>query len=264
VRAIGHPIQENGVTVKLRGVFQNIHHIKTAQLQLEQSLELLKVKNKKLDNFAHIISHNLKGYATNLNLIIELFDTINSTETYPLLIEKLRETSNNLNETLTDVSSIIKNTDEEQIINQNVSFEAKLNGVLNQLDEAIKGNNITIKTDFKIQQIQYNPAYLESIFYNLLSNSIKYKKPNEPCLIEVATFSKNGTTHLSVTDNGIGIDTKRFGDSLFKMYKVIQPRNDSKGLGLYITKTQIEIMGGTIRIESTPNVGTTFVIDFNR
>lgn len=264
VRAIGHPVLKNKQTVRLRGVFQNIDHIKTAQLQVEHSLELLKVKNKKLDNFAHIISHNLKGYATNLNLLVELFDTIKDPETYPLLIEKLRETSINLNETLSDVSTIIKSTEEDQITYQNIKFESKFKGVLKQLHELITQTNAVITYDFKIDSITYNSAYLESILYNLISNGIKYRKIDEPCKIHVSTYRKNGTIHLAVTDNGIGINLERYGDSLFKMYKVVHQRNDSKGLGLYLTKTQIEIMGGTIRVESAPNEGSTFIVDFNR
>jgi signal transduction histidine kinase len=72
----------------------------------------------------------------------------------------------------------------------------------------------------------------------------------------------NGQKTLTISDNGIGIDLKRFGDKLFGMYKTFNGNPDARGIGLFMTKNQIEAMGGSISVESEPGNGTTFIVTF--
>ena len=108
--------------------------------------------------------------------------------------------------------------------------------------------------------IEYNPAYLESIILNLLSNAIKYRDPEKKPMVTINLFQENENVFLTVSDNGLGIDMEKHGDKLFGMYKTFHGNKNSKGIGLFITKNQIESMGGTIKVESEPGKGTTFEI----
>ena len=82
-------------------------------------------------------------------------------------------------------------------------------------------------------------------------------------LIFRCTFSMQpGVGLLQISDNGMGIDLEKNGDKLFGMYKTFHGNADAKGLGLFITKNQIEAMGGSISVESVPNEGTCFSIHF--
>ena len=108
--------------------------------------------------------------------------------------------------------------------------------------------------------VKYNPAYLESILLNFISNSIKYAHPDRTPIITLS-FDKI-KNEMKISDNGLGIDLKKYGSSLFGMYKTFHNNKDAKGIGLFITKNQIEAMGGKISIESEPNVGTTFTVYF--
>lgn len=69
---------------------------------------------------------------------------------------------------------------------------------------------------------------------------------------------------MNVSDNGVGIDMERYGSSIFGLYKTFHGHEDSRGVGLYITKNQIETMGGKIEVESKPNVGSTFKVYFKK
>ena len=95
-----------------------------------------------------------------------------------------------------------------------------------------------------------------------MSNSLKYCLPNTPPKIEINTYEKDGATYFSIKDNGLGIDMKKFGHMLFKFQKSFHSGFESKGIGLYLIKNQIEDQGGTISAESEPNKGIIFTIRF--
>jgi signal transduction histidine kinase len=101
---------------------------------------------------------------------------------------------------------------------------------------------------------------LESILYNFISNAIRYSHPKRKPLI-VLQFNEKEKA-LSIADNGIGIDLKRNGENLFGMYKTFNNNPDAKGIGLFITKNQIDAMGGRIETKSEIDEGTTFTIYF--
>ena len=76
-------------------------------------------------------------------------------------------------------------------------------------------------------------------------------------------FTENGKKVLTISDNGLGIDLEKYKDSLFGMYKTFHKHPDSRGIGLFITKNQVEAMGGKIEVESKVGEGTAFKIYFN-
>jgi signal transduction histidine kinase len=106
------------------------------------------------------------------------------------------------------------------------------------------------------------PAYLESIILNILTNAIKYRSPKRKSNIHIYAKFNNNMIQLIVMDNGLGIDLKLHGSKIFGMYKTFHGNNDAKGIGLFITKNQIDAMGGSIEVESKLNQGTTFKINF--
>jgi len=111
-------------------------------------------------------------------------------------------------------------------------------------------------------EIEYNPAYLESILLNLISNAIKYSHPDRKPEVEISANQNGEETILTISDNGIGLDLDKYGDDLFGMYKTFHSNKNSKGIGLYITKNQVESLGGRIKVDSKPGKGTSFTIYF--
>jgi signal transduction histidine kinase len=103
---------------------------------------------------------------------------------------------------------------------------------------------------------------LESIFLNLITNAIKYKQLGRKPVIFIQTYQQNDQSFMEVSDNGMGIDLEQYGEKMFGMYKTFHRNPDAKGIGLFITKNQVETMGGSISVTSTVNIGTTFKIKF--
>nr|WP_199082397.1 HAMP domain-containing sensor histidine kinase [Pedobacter sp. ASV19] len=107
-----------------------------------------------------------------------------------------------------------------------------------------------------------NPAYLDSILLNILTNAIKYRSPDRTPEIRIKAYSGQSETVLEIADNGVGIDLKRHKHDLFGMYKTFHQNKDARGIGLFITKNQIEAQGGRIDVESQVDRGTTFRVYF--
>jgi len=107
-------------------------------------------------------------------------------------------------------------------------------------------------------------GYFESIFQNFLTNSLKYAREGIKPVINIEGKTKDDSVIIQISDNGMGIDLEKHGNSVFEMYKTFHGNKDAKGIGLFLTKEQVEAMGGTIHLESTPGEGTTFTLKFNK
>ncbi len=264
VRIIGKPVvDKDGAVTGIRGTIQDIDEQKKKQLELQESSAIISGQNKQLFNFAHIVSHNLRSYAGNLKLLLELIRTAeNDTERTPYL-RGLHQLSDSLSQTIVHLSEIMKLQSASRISKTLISFEEVFDETISVLAPSISSTNTIIDADFAAcPDIEYVPAYIDSIMLNLLSNAIKYRHPGRQPEIIVRTFFRDGKKCLSVQDNGLGIDLNKYRNKLFGMYKTFHHNNDATGIGLFITRNQVESMGGTIEVEGEVDKGTTFTVVF--
>ena len=105
-------------------------------------------------------------------------------------------------------------------------------------------------------------AYLSSIFLNLLTNGLKYRNTKKKLIIKIKAESNKATTTISFQDNGIGINLEKHGAKLFGMYKTFHGNKDAKGVGLFISKNQMDVMNGEIKVDSKEGRGATFSLLF--
>ncbi|MEO6849664.1 MAG: PAS domain-containing protein [Mucilaginibacter sp.] len=254
-------IDDYGQCVTARCVFQNIDYIKKKEIEVQNAVNLLSDQNKRLQNFAYIVSHNLRSHTGNLQFMVNLFDQTEENDDKVEIFSHIRSISDSLKNTIDHLNEIVKIQAEIGDERKTLPFEDTLKNVLSVLKSNIEETSAVIEYDFsKCPEVNYIPAYLESIFQNLLTNSIKYRQPGLTPVIKCHTTKENGHTYLYFEDNGIGIDMARYGESVFGMYKTFHENTDAKGIGLFITRNQIEALGGTISIESAVNVGTKFTI----
>ena len=125
-------------------------------------------------------------------------------------------------------------------------------------------NVVKIETDFSASpSVFFSDVYLESIFLNFLTNSIKYAHPTRYPLVKIKTFfDEEEHTKLSYSDNGIGMNMDRVRHKIFGLYQRFHSNSDGKGIGLYLTYSQVTALGGKIDVESEEGMGTTFTITF--
>ena len=230
----------------------------------EQLIRELTQNNKDLKQFSYITSHNLRAPLSNLIGLLNLIEDIPINDSELLeIINGFKKSTHLLNETINDLVKIIVIKDKISIQKENVTINEVVEHVFSQLKFQIEQSKPILKLNFDEADIIYtNKAYLESILINLLTNSIKYKSETKKLKISITIKKTNNSTILKFKDNGIGIDLKRNSEHIFGLYQRFHDYPDSKGLGLYLIKSQIESLGGTIAIESEVNKGTEFTLTF--
>ena len=179
------------------------------------------------------------------------------------MIEMLQKVSSALNESMTNLNEVVNIQTNTNLAKRSLNLNENIEKIIDILSEQVtlKGAEIQNNVDKDIF-VTYNPAYLESILLNFMSNALRYSHPDRIPKISLDCLTDNGKLVLKISDNGMGIDLNRDGSRLFGMYKTFHKNPDSKGIGLFITKNQIDAMGGSVVAESEPNVGTTFFISF--
>jgi PAS domain S-box-containing protein len=263
IRDIVTVVEEQSQPVKLRGIMIDITTQKQAEVALNHSFNLVTEQNKRLLNFSYIVSHNLRSHASNIQGITELIENAGSEKERNEMIQLLKTVAENLNETLLNLNNVVNIQSSIDIIIEPLNLNDYIGRTLSTLNAQIIDRKVSIvnKVDEGVL-INYNRAYLESILLNLFSNAIRYSHPDREPVISVTCFEENGQQVLKVSDNGIGIDLKKYGEKMFGMYQTFNGNADARGYGLFITKNQIEAMGGKIEVESQFGKGTTFKIYF--
>lgn len=245
------------------GIATDISEIKEAQEKLANTIDIVSEQNTRLFNFAHIVSHNLRSHTGNLSLLLQLYNDAEDEEERADLVRHLQSVSDNLNETishLNEVVSIQTNINQQR---KHINLEEYIDKTMETLSGDINHTGAQVIKDIPAgTTINYNEAYLQSILLNFLSNAIKYRSKDRQPRIKISYYTHESKQVLEIADNGCGIDLERHGNKLFGMYKTFHGNDDAKGIGLFITKNQVEALGGQIEVESEPGTGTTFKIHF--
>jgi len=261
LRDIVNIVTENGKPIFLRGIMIDITKTKEAEKELNASFDLVSEQNKRLLNFSYIISHNLRSHTSNISSIVNLIESSESEEERDEMLDILKTVSCSLNETMSHLNEVINIRTNIALASEPLNLQHYISTVTAVLCKQIRTNAVKIINEIPHDCIiNYNPAYLESILYNLISNSIRYRCSDRQTEIKISLHQQDVTTVLQIADNGIGIDLVRNADKIFGMYKTFSNNVDSKGIGLFITKNQVDAMGGSITVESELGVGTTFKI----
>jgi PAS domain S-box-containing protein len=237
---------------------------KKQEVEKEQLIKELTQNNKDLQQFSYITSHNLRAPLSNLTGLLNLIDDIPiDNPELKEIIDGFNRSTHLLNETINDLVKVIIIKDNPSIEKESLLLKDIFEDVFSQLDFLIGLHKPIILFNFEdVSFLNTNKSYLESILLNLLTNSIKYKSDKRKLKININAHQLGDSVVLIFKDNGIGIDLERNKDKVFGLYQRFHDYPDSKGLGLYLVKSQVETMGGTISIESKVDVGTTFSLTF--
>ena len=246
------------------GVGRNVTSRIEKELELKRLLEVTSSQNSKLYNFTHIVSHNIRSHASNLSMVIDVIESTEDISEKLSYFDLFKEGTKKLSETIEYLNEIITIQQKTNIEKTKINLKHEIEKTKMALSLVIKESKITITDtipdDLIVTAI---PAYLDSILLNLFTNAIKYKSPERKPTLEISYEIIEDYVVLNFKDNGLGLDLKKNAHKLFGMYKTFHGNEDAKGIGLFITKNQLEAMNGKIEIESEVGQGSNFKIYLN-
>ncbi len=255
---------DNGDVVQYLSIRTLITERKDLEQEKEQLLIDMTSKYNDMMQFNYIVSHNIRAPIAKIISLIDLLkdECVNNDYNAHVLIKYLTDSAISLDEVINDLTNILSVSRAENQNIEIVNLPGIINSVRDNLETQIResGTSLQIYIDEDAMDFYSIKSYVNSIIFNLVSNAVKYSKRDIHPTIIIKAKKFNGRHLLVVTDYGIGIDLDKAGADLFGLYKRFNFSKEGRGLGLYMTKNQVESLGGTIDVSSHPGVGTTFTI----
>ena len=261
LHGVARPEKQDDDSVIWHGFVTDVTEKKLEEERQQRTFDLISEQNNRLINFAYIISHNLRTHSGNFETLIDmLIETHDEAEKAELIL-RLKKVSDMLSETILHLNEVVS-------IQTNFDTQLSKVNLFEYVEKAIEVLSVNqnpgkilidnwVPRDF---EFEYNPAYIESIVFNFISNSIKYRHPARKAEITIIAYFEDGSPVVEFSDNGLGIDLKRHHDKLFGMYRTFHNNPNARGIGLFITKSQVEAMGGKIEVTSEVNKGSRFKV----
>ena len=247
----GNPIRMSGTAQDVTKEVMSHHKI------LDQNLEL--------QNFVRIVSHNLRAPISNLLMLAKIYEW-GQDKTNDDIVKNIELTTLALDNTIKDLNNSLsfKHTMKERV--EKIHLKEILKDVRALLYREITVTKASIDVDFTaVSSIYSIKSYVSNILYNLLMNALKYSKENIPPKIVISTEEKEDRILLTVSDNGIGMElTPERKSRIFDMYGKLSGKTKGKGMGLFLVKTQIEAINGTIDVLSEKGIGSTFIVGLRK
>jgi PAS domain S-box-containing protein len=254
-KAIIAPFKTNEYLIIIR----DITELKTAQHELESKAIKLKQSNKELEEFAYVVSHDMKQP---IRTIVSYLSLLKRRHTKELSAEALEfiqysiEGANKMSDLIRDILQYSKL--EQQISNvKEVDLNRVVGKVINGLKDFITTGNATVHID-QLPTVNGNETMLNELFQNLIENGIKYNK-SEKKYVSLTVADKGQYWAFEVKDNGIGFD-EQYAQQIFKIFKRLHGDEEFQGtgIGLSICHKVVENHGGKIWAHSKIGEGSTF------
>ena len=261
-----HPVWNNEKNVM--GVIMAITEItsrKISELQEKKITEELIQRNQDLEQFAYIISHNLRSPVANIIGISDaLIEGNLDADDSHMFMEGLTVSVKKLDSIIIDLNDILQVKNMVIGSKEKVHFSKIVEDIKFSIGNLLDDKGVMINDDFtEVDEVLTLKSYIHSIFYNLISNSIKYRQSKLVPVIEIKSRKYPDKIVLTFKDNSIGMDLETKGGDIFGLYKRFHPEYaEGKGMGLFMVKTQVETLGGKISVQSKVNVGSEFKIEF--
>ncbi|MDX2189138.1 MAG: PAS domain-containing sensor histidine kinase [Bacteroidota bacterium] len=253
-----NPVLNNNKITHVSIVATDFTDLKNKENENIHLISELRLHNEELLQFSYIISHNLRAPVANILGLTDLLLNIKNVSMTDDIVHMLREAGLNLDKVIFDLNEILSlrrftgNLDE---VNLFEVFEGAKQLLARNINEV--GPEFIV--DFqKLRQIFSMKGYIQSFFYNFISNSLKYRRRNIKPVITITSDVQDNYGVLIFSDNGTGIDLSKYGTKIFGLYQRFHAGIEGKGFGLHLVHNQVKTLGGEISVESTPGVGTQF------
>ncbi|HEY1046791.1 MAG TPA: ATP-binding protein [Bacteroidia bacterium] len=231
------------------------------EIERKQIIGDLIIRNRDLEQFSYLVSHNLRAPIVNILGLSNLIANEIKPDETEFVKNSLIKSADQVDQVLRDINEILTFKSARLQVQANI----KLNELIHDVINGFKSSDQTRQPEFilhieKDMHVKGIRTYFETIAHSLIENSIRFSKPNEKPIIEISAANESGFHVLKFKDHGIGIDVKKNKNRLFHIHNRFNKDSNGKGIGLYMVKTQVQLLGGDIDINSQPGEGTEIVI----
>ena len=256
---------QGGNIETIMSIIRDITDLEKAERLREEMANDLMRRNNELEQFTYIVSHNLRAPVASLIGLADVLTDFDMTENEKKEITRgISHSAQRLDSVIKDLNDILHVKNNLNTKKETVGFSRLVAEIEQSLRENSPASRFVLETDFENARTFYTlKHYLNSIFINLISNSIKYGQPDVQPVIKIRSEVKDRKLVLTFKDNGIGFDLSKTGNDIFGLYKRFHFHVEGKGLGLFMVKTQVGILGGKITVSSEVNKGSEFRIEFD-
>ncbi|WP_425076751.1 PAS domain-containing sensor histidine kinase [Psychroserpens sp. S379A] len=237
------------------GIHLDITELKNLEFQKEKLLQKLEKSNDELQEYAHIVSHDLKSPLRSIDALVSWLKEDNKDKLDEASLQNfdlIQTTLEKMEQLISDVlnySSVSSDNSEKQ----SVDTQLLLDDLLKIL--YIPGH-IKVKCMRQLPVLCGDKTKLQQVFQNLIGNAVKFNDKSKG-LIEIDVEEQPEAFKFSIKDNGIGI-APQFHENIFKIFHALNKSKDSTGIGLSLVKKIVNLHEGQIWLESEPGIGTTF------
>ncbi|MFO0357386.1 MAG: PAS domain S-box protein [Sphingobacteriaceae bacterium] len=257
-------VNEGNTTIGTLTVIRNINDLKIKEIELNRLIKELTNRNNEMLQFNYIVSHNLRAPIANIIGLCSLISDVkgNDSENKKML-DLIKLSTDKLDGIIKDLNIILNIKNTLNLKRENIKISKALFNIYESFQKEIHeiSGDIKINIDKQANELYTIKSYIESIFYNLFSNSIKYRSQERQLRIVITSKKVADKYIVHFEDNGIGIDLSEHGQYVFGLYKRFNYEVEGKGLGLHMVKNQVEAINGKINIESELGKGTKFIIE---
>ncbi|PBQ30434.1 hypothetical protein CNR22_01185 [Sphingobacteriaceae bacterium] len=261
-----YPIQRNEQVIGTACFSRDISETRKTALEKEELIKQLIKNNKDLNQFAYITSHNLRGPVANLLGLTSLLDHYDLKDNdLNKILAGIKTSSLLFDGTIRDLSTILTVKGDSSKSLEALEFSETWNKVIALFQPLIEESKAEIIYNFEeAKEVVFYKPYLESTFTNLLTNALKYRAEDRDLKITIKTEYEDHQVVLYFEDNGSGFDSEFQKGKIFQLYQRFHLHKEGKGMGLFLVKSQIEAMGGSIDVYSRPGKGAAFTIRFKK
>ncbi|MCR9264260.1 MAG: PAS domain-containing sensor histidine kinase [Flavobacteriaceae bacterium] len=255
------PVSKKGL---IYAIARDVTHTKKLEQERINHLEQLSKVNKILRQQNYATPHDLRSPLNNLLSLLTLIDLskIDDKDTVEIL-DLISLSAEGLKNSLNSYLDALKQREVPTEKLEEVDLDRTLQKVKSSIGSLIQKEGVVFHTDFsEMEHVAFKERFLESIFLNLITNSIKYTQPSVSPIISIVAKEVLGKKTITYTDNGIGMDLEKMGGSIFEIRDKDSGNQESKGVGLYLVKSHMTSIGGSIEVNSKVNKGTTFTLIF--
>jgi PAS domain S-box-containing protein len=244
-------------------IAKDISHIKTRESHRNELLSELAETNQRLKHLTNATAHDIRSPVAGLIALSSLIDT-SKIEDEPTL-EILEVLSHSAEDLLKMLDRYVDNLNAEakESLLEVLDLKRVFNLVYASIHYLVERSNASIRLEIDdCPAVCFNRSYLEGIFMNLLTNSLKYAHPDREPEIHIRSRKVARGVEVEFNDNGQGFDADENRDLVFKLHQKFHDRADSKGVGLYLVDHYMTSLGGRISVDSQVGQGARFTLYF--